>query len=223
MINQLTNINKICGKTGRHKSISQVRGNITNSTDRQKVAINYVNFMISIIVLHIGKRHMVRSSRIKVPRFRRKIRMTCEPKCRKNNLLYHFRRKCVCRWCRNKSWNRQCSRVGGTNRDMINNSLFPFRLNRASCDDMPSLLAVITKFLWAILCNMTKSFIVVALDKMNISALIPSLCYICHINRSTSIGFVFHSCLSCYALFLLKELIHSSKHPKLVLGCGSSD
>ena len=59
MINQLANKNKICGKTGRHKNISQGRGNITNSTDRQRVAISCVNFLISIIILHRDTEELV--------------------------------------------------------------------------------------------------------------------------------------------------------------------
>jgi len=101
--------------------------------------------------------------------------------------LYHFKGKCVCRRCRNKSKSRQYSNTWNTNKGMISSSLLLFRTNWTSCDSMPSLLAVVTTLLCASLCSMTKSFTTIALDKTHISGFILSLCYIGHIVRAVEL------------------------------------
>jgi len=54
-------------------------------------------------------------------------------------------------------------------RDMISSVLFLCRANRTSNGHMPTLFAIVTKFLSTILYKMTKSFTIVALDRTHIS------------------------------------------------------
>ena len=100
---------------------------------------------------------------------------------------------------------KQCSRTKGTNRGIISSSLFPFKSNGTSRDDMTMFLAVVAELLRAITSNMTKSFTAKALNNMHISTFISSLCCISHKNRCTNICLIFHSSLSYDTLLRTKK------------------